>query len=96
MIAIANRIKEYWTETKKTLSTLDESDIELLGAFVQGLKMEDLNQLNETVIPMVIELLGKFDGLPEDKLKERAEFAFSFLKVSYLNLTATFRMFGFH
>lgn len=74
MIAIANRIKEYWNETKKTLSTLDESDIELLGAFVQGLKMEDLNQLNETVIPMVIELLGKFDGLPEDKLKERAEF----------------------
>ena len=69
---------------------MDESDIELLGAFVQGLKMEDLNQLNETVIPMVIELLGKFDGLPEDKLKERAEFAFNFLKVSYLNLTGIF------
>ena len=72
---------------RKSLNTLEERDVEVLGKFAQGLMKEDLDDLDDKVKPMVIELLGKFDGLPEDKLEERAEFAYEFLKVSYFLLS---------
>ena len=72
---------------RKSLNTLEERDVEVLGKFAQGLMKEDLDDLDDKVKPMVIELLGNFDGLPEDKLEERAEFAYEFLRVSYFLLS---------
>lgn len=80
VLAVMNRTKEYWETTGKTLSMLEESDIEMLGSFVQGFSLSDLKELKDEVKPMVIELMGKFEGLPVDRLKEVATFSFDFLK----------------
>lgn len=80
VLAVAKRVKQYWQKLRKSLNTLEERDVEVLGKFAQGLMKEDLDDLDDKAKPMVIELLGKFDGLPEDKLEERAEFAYDFLK----------------
>lgn len=87
MLAVAKRVKQYWQKVRKSLKTLEERDVEVLGKFAQGLMKEDLDDLDDKVKPMLIELLGKFNGLPEDKLEERAEFAYDFLKVSYFLLS---------
>lgn len=74
-------MKANWKEQNLELKDLKEIDIDVLGKFVQGLTMDDLNGLSEDVQLIAIKKLGEFTGLPEDKLKSRANMAYQYLQV---------------
>lgn len=80
VLAFIKRIKTSWKEQGITLQDLKEVNIEVLGKFVQGLTLTDLNGLSEDVKMMAIKKLGEYTGLPEDKLKSRANFGFKFFE----------------
>ena len=81
MLAAIFRIRQYWKLHNITISSLKESNIESLGKFIQGLTLDELNELPDPVKKIAIQKLGEFTGLPKDKLKARANFAFLYLKV---------------
>lgn len=64
-----------------TIQDLREVDMEVLGKFVQGFTKDDLESLSGEVKVIAIQKLGEYTGLPEDKLKSRANFAYNYLKV---------------
>lgn len=78
-------MKQNWKEQNIEIKSLKEINIEVLGKFVQGLTMDDLKELPSDVKLVAFKKLGEFTGLPEDKLKARANFAFEYFEVSLLN-----------
>lgn len=74
-------MKSNWKEQDIKLDNLQEVDMEVLGKFVQGFTKDDLNALSADIKVIAIQKLGEFTGLPEDKLKSRAYFAYNHLKV---------------
>ena len=74
-------MKDNWKEQNVEINNLKEIDIEVLGKFVQGLTMSDLKELSSDVQLVAIKKLGEFSGLPEDKLKARANLAFQYFQV---------------
>uniref|UniRef100_A0A7M5V9F0 Uncharacterized protein n=2 Tax=Clytia hemisphaerica TaxID=252671 RepID=A0A7M5V9F0_9CNID len=80
VLAFVKRMKENWTQQNITLNDLKEVDIEVLGKFVQGLTMDDLNELSDDVQLVAFKQLGKYTGLPEDKLKSRANLAYKYFE----------------
>ena len=83
-------MKENWAQQNITLKDLKEIDIEVLGKIVQGLTLNDLKELSEDAQLVAFKQLGKYTGLPEDKLKSRANFAYKFFEVTYLNPFSSF------
>lgn len=75
-------MKQNWKEQNVEMKSLKEINIEVLGKFVQGLTMEDLKELSSDVQLITFKKLGQFTGLPEDKLKARANLAFQHFQVS--------------
>lgn len=75
-------MKENWDQQNMDIKDLKEIDIEVLGKFVQGLTLDDLTSLSDEVKLIAIKKLGEHTGLPEDKLKSRANLAFQYFEVS--------------
>jgi len=74
-------MKENWNQQGLDIKDLEEIDIEVLGKFVQGLTLDDLDGLTDDVKMIAIKKLGEHTGLPEDKLKSRANLAFQYFEV---------------
>ena len=80
VLAVIEQLKTYWEEHKKTISDLNEFDVETLGKFVQGFTIKELDKIPNDVQKVVWQKLGEFTGLAEDKLQSRAMIAYENLK----------------
>lgn len=80
ILGIITSMKRYWYEHNMKISDLTELDIEALGQFVQGFTVQELERIPGEAKVVALRKLGQYTGLPADKLKARAQFAFEFMK----------------
>ena len=78
------RVREYWEVNNLHFSNLTETDINVLGEFVTGLALKELEQLPKKVLHIAIRSLGEKFNISEDKVRSRAYLAIQLIKV-FLN-----------